>query len=154
MTQPEFHLQEIEQPTEDALKELLREVNLGADFGEVAAEHTIREGYREKNGDLGFVTQYKYPALYRAAKNVGVGNISPMVRNARGNYSIVKLLDIKQPEVRPLEECEREVRQAIYRHKRTNATANWLEAKRAETEIEVFEEVLENSVDESKYEQG
>jgi parvulin-like peptidyl-prolyl isomerase len=153
-TDPEFHLLEIEHDSVELLKTLIREANLGADFAELAAQYTIRPGFKEKGGDLGMVPTFKYPYLYAAARNMEIGDISPVVTNARGNNSIVKLIDVKQAQVRPLEDCADEVRQRILRLRRDNALGDWLQQTRAEADIQIFEEVIRNSIDESEYESG
>lgn len=152
MTEAEYHLLEIESDSTDFLKDLTRQANMRADFSELAAAHTTRPGYKEKGGDLGMVPSYKYPALYTAAKTLSIGDISPVVKNVRGFYSIVKLIEVKQPQVRPLEQCAQEVRQTILRLKRANAVDDWLESRRAGATIEIFEDVIRNSIDESRYE--
>lgn len=151
MTPAEYHILEIENDSVDLLKDLTRQANQGADFAELAATYTTRPGFKEKKGDLGMVPGYKYPALYNAARTLEPGGISPVVKNVRGHYAIVQLVDIKQPRVRPIEECEQEVRQTIRKLKRDNAVGKWLADRRAQSKIEVFEDVIRNSIDESKY---
>jgi parvulin-like peptidyl-prolyl isomerase len=154
MTEARYHLQEIEHDSLDLLKDLARQINQGADFGELASQYTTRAGYAEKAGDLGMVTSYLYPALYRAVNGLAPGDIAPFVKNANGRQSLVKVLDIEQPQIKPYDEVQRQVRQRVFGHKRENAADDWVAAKRTTMIIEVFDEVLENSVDRSKYEKN
>lgn len=154
MTEPEYHLIEIESDSIDLLKDLTRQANMGADFSKLAAEYTTRPGFKEKKGDLGMVPSFKYPALYNAAKTLEIGGISPVLKNVGGHYSIVKLLEMTQPQVRPIEDCQSDVRQRILKNKRDNAVENWLEKARAQADIQVFEDVIRESIDKSKYEKS
>jgi parvulin-like peptidyl-prolyl isomerase len=154
MTEPEYHLIEIENDSIDLLKDLTRQANMGADFSELAAKYTTRPGFKEKKGDLGMVPSFKYPSLYSAAKTLQIGGISPVVKNVRGHYSIVKLVEATQPKVRPIEDCQNDVRQKILKTKRDNAVANWLEKARPQADIQVFEDVIRDSIDKSKYEKS
>ncbi|MFH2055345.1 MAG: peptidylprolyl isomerase [bacterium] len=152
MTEPRYHLQEIEHDSLELLKTLQREINQGADFGELAAQYTTREGFKEKKGDLGMVTSLMYPAIYKAVTNLQPGDIAPFVKNSNGRYSLVKVLDVEQGQIRPFEEVERAVRQRLFGHKRDRATVDWVAKKRETMVIEVFDDAIVNSVDRSKYE--
>ncbi|MCK4857586.1 MAG: peptidylprolyl isomerase [candidate division Zixibacteria bacterium] len=154
MTEPQYHLREIEQDSLELLKDLLQEIEAGADFAELAAQYTIRPGYREKKGDLGMIASYEAPSLYHAARNLDVGGVSPVVKNGRGNYSIIQLIDATQAKIRPLEECARDVKSQILNLKRNNVTADWLEKRRAESDIQIFEDVIKKSIGRSKYEES
>jgi parvulin-like peptidyl-prolyl isomerase len=153
MTPAEYHLQEIEHDSLEFLKDLLRQINTGTDFGLLAERHTTRPGYAKRQGDLGMVQSFKFPALYNAAKSLGIGEVSPVVPNARNRFSIVKLLDVKQPEIRPLEDCVLEIKQRIRRQKRDNATSEWLDSARSRASIEVFDDVIRGSIDESAHDE-
>ncbi len=154
MTEPEYHLIEIENDSIDLLKDLTRQANMGADFSELAAKYTTRPGFKEKKGDLGMVPSFKYPGLYTAARTMEIGSISPVVKNVRGHYAIVKLLESTQPQVRALADCQNDVRQRILKNKRDNAVASWLEKARANADIQVNEDVIRDSIDKSKYDKS
>lgn len=152
MDETRYHLLEISHESLDTLKALLRRINQGEDFGEIAAQYTMREGFKEKQGDLGMVTSFQYPAIYNAVRNLAPGDIAPFVKNANGMQSLVKVLEVQPGKLRTFEEVERAVRQRLYGRKRESATQDWLARKRETMVIEVYDDVIENSVDRSKYE--
>lgn len=148
----ELHLQEIEVGTVEEASRLLDQIKAGADFSKLAAQNTIRPGYRERQGDLGFVQQGRYPNLYDVANRMSLGQVSSPIQNEEGKYSIVKLVDTKESVARPVEEIAGQVKEKVMSLKRSSATADWLKQQRAKTTIKVNEDVLRESIDRAKYE--
>ncbi len=148
----ELHLQEIEVDSSQQALRILDQLESGADFGTLAARYTIRSGFREKNGDLGFVQPGRFPALYQAARGLIKGNVSDTIRNEDGKYSVVKLLETKESVAAPVDKVVGQIRQKIIEMKRAGATSDWLKEQRSKIGITVYEDALRNSIDKAKYE--
>jgi parvulin-like peptidyl-prolyl isomerase len=151
-TPRQFHLLEIEQDSSSQISSLIRQLNQGADFGALAAQYTIRPGYQVKKGDLGFVQSTYFPKLYEAATMLEPGQISGIVQNDQGRYSVLKLVETKAAVIRPVEECSAQIRQKVLTLKRTSAAGDWVKQERSKRDIKVFPDVLEKSIDKTKYE--
>jgi peptidyl-prolyl cis-trans isomerase C len=151
MTPREFHLQEIEIDSSQQAVRIAEQLSAGADFGALAARYTVRSGFQEKKGDLGLVQPGRFPALYEVARTLVKGQISDMIRNDDGKYSIVKLLDIKESVAAPVESMVGQVKQKVMTLKQSSATGDWLKEQRSKTGITVYDDVLRQSVDKAKY---
>ncbi|MGB5138260.1 MAG: peptidyl-prolyl cis-trans isomerase, partial [Candidatus Zixiibacteriota bacterium] len=148
----EYHLLEIQRPTVTDLGPIVEELRRGADFGEVAARNTVRPGMQTAKGDLGFVQRSRFPQLWEAATKVTMGEISDIVVNDDGSYSVIKVLDVKQPIIRPIDQVTSQVQASVMELKRSSATIDWLKARRDKSTIEIHADVLEKTIDKSKYE--
>jgi Xaa-Pro aminopeptidase len=80
------------------------------------------------------------------------GQISGVIENDGGRYSIIKLIDTKEPIIEPVDENAVQIKQKVLELKRVSATLDWLKEHRAKAEIKVFEDALEKSIDKAKYE--
>ena len=151
-TPREFHLLEIEVDSSQVAARLVEQLKAGADFGSLAAKYTVREGFKDRKGDLGMVQPARLPKLYDAAGKMAKGQVSGVIENDGGKYSIIKLIDTKEPIIQPVEENAAQIKQKVLELKRVSATLDWLKERRAKAEIKVFDDVLEKSIDKSKYE--
>jgi parvulin-like peptidyl-prolyl isomerase len=149
-----FRVREIEVPTLEETEEILEKLNAGEDFAALASQYSIRPGQAETGGDLGYLTGSRYPPLYEAAQQLKQGEVSKAIENSRGYYSIIKLLETRDATMRKVEDCALEIKQEILRQKRNDLSAQWIAEERARRDIRIFEDVIEASIDKSKYEQG
>jgi parvulin-like peptidyl-prolyl isomerase len=152
-TPREFHLQEIEVDSSQQAVRIAEQLGAGADFGVLAAKYTVRIGFKDKQGDLGLVQPGRFPSLYEAAFRLVKGQVSDTIQNEDGKYSIVKLLDIKESTVVPVENVVGQIKQKVIALKQSSTTADWLKEQRSKIGIKVYEDVLRQSVDKAKYEQ-
>jgi parvulin-like peptidyl-prolyl isomerase len=148
----EYHLLEIQRPVATDLGPIVEEIRSGADFGDVAAKQTIRTGMKAARGDLGFVQKSRFPQLWEAATRAPMGQVSDIVVNDDGSYSVIKVLDVKQPVILPIDQVTSQVQASVLELKRASATIDWIKARRAKSSIEVHADVLEKTIDKTKYE--
>ncbi len=148
----EYHVLEIQMATPEALTEVVQQLRVGADFGELAAQHTIRPGMQRTKGDLGFIQKANLPKLWEAASTVQIDKTSDIILNDEGTYSVIKVIDIKQPVVRTVEQVSSQVSAMVTELKRSSAKVDWLKQRREKASIEIHAEVLEKTIDKSKYE--
>lgn len=147
-----LHVREI-MVNEQAVAESLRTlIDGGASFAELAGEHTVRPGMKERQGDLGFFEPYRYPSIYKAAENMRVDEIKGPVALVGSNWSILKLEGVEPPITRPIEEVAGDIKSELTLKRQTETLDNWLEARKAETTITVDYDLIWKSIDEGKYE--
>jgi parvulin-like peptidyl-prolyl isomerase len=154
MSPRELHLQEIEVDSSQQAVRIAEQLRAGADFDALAAKYTVRSGFKEKKGDLGLVQPGRFPTLYETARTLVKGQVSDTIRNDDRKYSIIKLLDIKEPAAIPLEGIVMQVKQKVMALKRSSATVDWLKEQRSKVGITVYDDVLRQSVDKAKYEKS
>jgi foldase protein PrsA len=88
---PEIRASHILVDTESEAKRLLAEIKNGADFDELAKEHSKDPGSKELRGDLGYFAKGKMvPEFERAAFALKPGEISDVVKSEHG-YHIIKV---------------------------------------------------------------
>lgn len=150
-TPQEYHLLEIQMKEPTELGPVIEQLRMGGDFGQLAAKHTIRQGMKEAKGDLGFVAKTRFPNLWEAASHLEVGQTSEIVANDNGNYSVIRVLDIKQPIVHSIEQVASQVQSAVIDLKRSSATVDWLRERRTKSKIEIHADVLARTIDKAKY---
>lgn len=147
----EYHVFEIQMASAELLAPVIEELRGGASFEALAAQHTIRVGMKATKGDLGFVQKSRFPKLWDAATKVALNKISDIIVNDEGTYSVIKVIDVKQPVIRPIDGVVSHVQARVIDLKRSSATVDWLRDRRAKSTIKINEEVLVNSIDKAKY---
>ena len=82
--------------SEELAKELLDQINQGADFSELAIVNSKDTSSNEKGGDLGFFEKDLMGAEFdEAAFAMNVGEVSEIVSTDYGYFHIIKLTDIE-----------------------------------------------------------
>ncbi|MEM1343257.1 MAG: peptidylprolyl isomerase [Pseudomonadota bacterium] len=123
--------------TEEKAADLKAQIDEGADFAELAAEHGT-DGTRTRGGDLGYFSQADMvPEFAEAAFAMEVGTVSAPVQTPFG-WHLIKLDDRRDKPVPGLEE----VRQQIVEGLAQEAQGAILEASREAVEVSRPEKVL------------
>lgn len=143
---PQYHLLEIEVTSMGEAQDLVDQLRGGANFKDLASEHTTRTGMRSVNGDLGFVSETRFPELYEVAQTLDINQVSEPIVNSGGHYSVIKLLEVKPQEVVPLERVQNQIREEIKELRRSSAALDWLAQAREEASIEIREDVIEETL--------
>ena len=90
---------------EELAKELLEQINQGADFSELAIVNSKDTSSNEKGGDLGFFEKDLMGAEFdEAAFAMNVGEVSEIVSTDYGYFHIIKLTDIEVETVQPFDD--------------------------------------------------
>ncbi len=127
-------------------EEILEEIKNGAVFEDLARAKSI-DPTAQNGGDIGyFPLGQLMPEFERACSNLEQGEISGVVKTKLG-YHIIKLTDRKEPTYRPLEKVGEKIRAEIRASKRRTRFNDLLNELREKTDIEVYDNVLEDGVD-------
>ena len=121
----QVHARHILVETEEEAQSILDQLESGADFAELAKEHSTDETTKDNGGDLGFFPRgVVLPEFEEAAFALDVGERSGVVQTPYG-YHIIEVLE---RETRPVpDEIKEGLRQQII--------INWLDAQRAQADI-------------------
>jgi parvulin-like peptidyl-prolyl isomerase len=155
-----IHLQEIFVKTEEEAKDVLKKLKGGANFTKLAKEKTLRNPFKDKGGDLGFVNRNQFPVLFDSTIQRKTGEIVGPIHfqdyTLGEGWAVAKLLEKKESQIQPLDEIKDKVKQMALNEKRQKNYSGWIEAKKKEIKIEIKEDVLEKSVqkDTTKASQG
>ena len=92
---------------EDLAKDLLDQINQGADFAELASANSEDTSSNEEGGDLGFFERELMGAEFdEAAFAMNIGDVSEVVATDYGYFHIIKLTDIEPETMQSFEEVE------------------------------------------------
>ena len=119
------------------IEEILKKVQAGADFAQVAREHS--EGpSAPQGGDLGWVTKGRMaPEFEKAAFDLKAGEISGVVKTSFG-FHIIKVYEIKEAMHLPFEEVEPQVTVTLMRQKMGPWVQKYVQDLRSQAKVEVF----------------
>ncbi len=120
-------------------EEILKQLNNGADFIELAKEKSTCPS-ASQGGDLGYFTKGQMVAEFEdSAFALGVGEISPVVETQFG-YHIIKLLDKKPETAISLEDATKDIEEKLKLEKQNAAFVDYLDMLREKADIKIFKE--------------
>lgn len=120
---------------EKTAKDLKKQLDDGADFAELAKEHSTDPGSAENGGELGFFGKGKMVKEFEdVAFATKVGEISEPVKSEKG-YHIIKVEEKKEAKEATLEEKKEEIKDTLYRNKVQTEYATWMNEKKQEYKI-------------------
>ena len=96
--------------SEEIAKDLLDQINQGADFSELAIANSKDTSSNEKGGDLGFFERDLMGAEFdEAAFAMSVGEVSEIVSTDYGYFHIIKLTDIETETVQSFDDVREQL---------------------------------------------
>ncbi|NLY39919.1 MAG: foldase [Firmicutes bacterium] len=121
--------------TEEEANALIAQLEDGADFAELAKEHSLDTANKDSGGNLGYFTKNDMVAEFSAAAfDLAVGERSQPVKTSYG-YHIIEVLNRKEGRERSYDEVKDEVREALLEEKTYEFTSELLVKLRAEAKI-------------------
>ncbi len=152
--QPQVKVREILVQTEEEAEDVLKQLRMGADFASLATDKTIRTYAKNSGGDLGSFTRARYPELFDAATEMKKGSLGGPIkirdRQLGEAYAVIKLEDKTEKKVQPLEEVKDRVVKMARQEKDNNIYKNWVDNAKARYKIEIYDEVIESTVQEKE----
>jgi parvulin-like peptidyl-prolyl isomerase len=140
--------------TEGEARDVLRQVKGGADFANLAREKTIRTSAKDSGGDLGEFTRPRYPELFDAAVKLSTGGVDGPIkiqdRQFGESYAVIKLMSKTEESLQPLDEVRDRVIKMARQEKDTNIYNNWIDNNKTRYKIEVYDQVIESTVQEEE----
>lgn len=110
----EVHASHVLVESEEEAEKLLEDIEKGADFAEVATEHSADRGTASKGGDLGFFTQDQMvPEFAEAAYALKAGEVSEPVQSPFG-WHIIKLHERRKLPLPTLEEVRPQIEKQLH----------------------------------------
>ena len=121
-----------DEQAKEAIENILDQVNQGADFGELANEHSDSP---EGNGDLGYFTKGQMvPEFEKAAFETKPGQVSQPVRSSFG-YHIIKVHDFKESDFVPFDAIEPQIKLFLDDRAKQAEIEKYIDGLRANAEI-------------------
>lgn len=128
--------------TETDAAMVLDKLQKGEIFEDMAKKYSIDLPSSKKGGSLGTVEIGSvYPQVWRELKRLKPGEISKIVETKYG-YNILMTNKILAPEIKPFEEVQTEVRNALLREKREKAYDKLVKELEKNANLKIFENRL------------
>jgi peptidyl-prolyl cis-trans isomerase SurA len=117
--------------------ELLERAKKGEDFAKLAKEFSQDPATRDEGGDLGYFGRDMLPKpIEELVFSMKIGDVRGPVRADRG-FHIIKLVDRRAKEVKPLAEVKEELRNQLRQKEMERQTKNYLADLRKKTLVDV-----------------
>jgi len=131
--------------TEDKAKEILKVLEGGASFEELAKSESVDLTNR-RGGDIGYFTKGQLvPEFEEACANLEIGKLSPIVKTNFG-YHIIKLTERQPSHVRVYEEVKQEIERELLNHKKREKFNKVVEELKNKSSITVNYELITDEV--------
>jgi len=130
---------------EETAENILKQLETGEDFAEIAKEKSTDPGSKDKGGDLGFFGRGMMdPTFEEAAFSLGIGETSPPVKSMFG-YHIIRVEDKKPERLLPFDEVRDDVVKQVKRQKAKPTSTVLMELKDA-AQIKINDKELEDAI--------
>lgn len=124
--------------TEEEAKEVLKELDAGTDFFELAKEKSIDPSAQVNGGNMGFFTKgMMVPEFEKAAFGLNKGQISEPVKTSFG-YHVILLHEKKDASVMPYEEAKPMIEQQLIEQNRAQILEDFVDEEKSKADIEIF----------------
>jgi parvulin-like peptidyl-prolyl isomerase len=147
---PQVHVFEILVSSQDTAQKYAREIRSLKKFKEVASRVTERPGKRITKGDLGYIQRNYYPPIYDLAYDSPVGSVVGPVGYA-DQFSVIYVADKKAEEMKDFLMVKPQINAKIERELKREAFEQWVENKKEEVDIRLYENNVRPGIDKTKY---
>jgi len=120
-------------------------------FKQIAAQYTVRSGMKGKNGDMGWINSRQYPRLFEAAKDVPTDKIGGPVQIG-SKHSLIWVAERIPEQVQDFLAVKNRIRAQLSADNQENSFANWIEERKEASSIDIDENNIRATIDNSKYE--
>jgi parvulin-like peptidyl-prolyl isomerase len=111
--------------TKKEATELLERIKGGANFMQLAQEYSVDKQSGALGGDLNLFSAARYPAIYKAAERLRIGDLGGPVE-MEGNWWIFQLADRRNKSVKELDLARGDIRSQIGQDRRANLYNDWI----------------------------
>ena len=147
-----FSLLEIQVADENQANTYAKTIRTEDEFKRAASAETQRPGKKQVGGDLGIITKEQFPELYDLAGTVLTGRIAGPVKIG-GKYSVIWVKQRIEPVRQDFTTVKRSVIDKLTKQKGDALYGQWIADMKKRIPIEIYENVVSESVDKSKYTQ-
>lgn len=139
--------------SESEAKNILKRIQKGEKFSELAKKYSKDKGSAQNGGDLGFFSSGKMiPEFENAAFSLKVGQVSNPVKTQFG-YHIIQVTDRKEGSLYDFEGVEESIRKRLTIDKQRNLFTSYVENLEKKAKIKINEEELKALTMETEKEQ-
>jgi len=138
---PRFKASHIVVQEEGLAKKLMKEIQDGADFARLAREYSFDTPTKYKGGDLGYFSKDEFlPEIAEACERLDKGALS--IVKTRMGYHVLKVVDKKETQTRPLEDVQDYIREKLLLNKQLKLYDKLIENLKERNDVSVNQDVL------------
>lgn len=130
---------------------LAKEIKTLEEFREKAMDLTERPAKRATSGDLGYIQRRWFPEIFDAADKMPVGGIGGPVITSDNKYSVFWVTDKIPSSPKAYLDVKGEIARKLASKQKAEALRLWVEARGQITSIEVNEDAIWETVDQTQY---
>ena len=135
LTDPHADPNEAKAKARAKAEDLLKQINGGADFAELAKANSADPGSAANGGDLGFFARGRMvPPFEKAAFELKDGQVSDVVNTSYG-FHIIKATGRKEAGVTPFDEVKEDIIRQLTQIKQTEFAKQYIEKLKTEAKI-------------------
>lgn len=147
-TQPaEFHLREIQLADSAEAVSLKKQIRSPEDFARFASAKTLRPGYREKGGDIGYVRRESAPLFFAVVEKLAVNQVSSPVKNPDGTYSLLLLVERFPQKITPFDSVAHGIADTLLAERSRKLLDDWVAERQKTTKVTIDEDLLKKTID-------
>ncbi|MEC9490088.1 MAG: peptidyl-prolyl cis-trans isomerase [Halanaerobiales bacterium] len=120
-------------------EEVLAEIEAGADFAEMAREHSTGPT-ADNGGDLGFISpnEQRFDSTFRnAAMQLDVGEVIDEPVKTQFGYHIIKVTDKQEAETKEFSEVKEQIKNQLQSQKENQAWSEFVQQLRKDADIKI-----------------
>ena len=126
-----------EKSAQQKIESILEKIKNGSTFNEMATKYS-QDSLAPKGGDLGYFTKNQiFGAFSVRAFDMKVNEVSPVFKTGLG-FHILKLTDLKESKMMPLDRAKTRIEKILRKNKMGNATRNYVEKLKQKSKIKMY----------------
>ena len=126
-----------EKSAQQKIESILEKIKNGSTFNEMATKYS-QDSLAPKGGDLGYFTKNQiFGAFSVRAFDMKVNEVSPVFKTGLG-FHILKLTDLKEGKMMPLDRAKTQIEKILRKNKVGNATRNYVKALKQKSKIKMY----------------
>jgi len=126
-----------EKSAQQKIESILEKIKNGSTFNEMATKYS-QDSLAPKGGDLGYFTKNQiFGAFSVRAFDMKVNEVSPVFKTGLG-FHILKLTDLKEGKMMPLDRAKTRIEKILRKNKMGNATRNYVEKLKQKSKIKMY----------------
>ncbi|GEM_PF-3982870 len=138
-------VREILLDNKDDAERVLKMVNNGGSFGELAYKFSKRRYSAVKKGDLGWITAGEFPKYYKETQSAEIGDIIGPIKTSKG-FGIIKVENIVKPKVKKFDDVKYDIRSDLLAEARRKAKEDILKELRKRYNAKINYKLLETLI--------
>ena len=141
---------EVQVAEEAEAKNIVDKVKAGTDLAKFVEEKSLRT-YTKKAGGIIEITERRFPNLFAATSSAKAGDIVGPAKDRTNRWSVLKVTNVKEPQVMPLDQVSGRIQSTLRRDLRDKAMEDFITSAKTEFGFKIYDKTIAASIDSSLY---